>query len=199
MMFAIAAGFAAGLLHVLSGPDHLAAVAPLAAARGANEWRAGLRWGLGHTTGVVLIGVLLIAFRGMLPIDAISTHSERLVGVALIVVGAWTLYRARHGHHHEHERFASTRASFAMGTLHGLAGSSHFFGVLPALALPTQAAAIVYLAGFGIAAVVGMSVFAAAVSGIALMAGTRGLHAYRGVLYVCSASAFLVGGLWLVA
>ena len=30
----------------------------------------------------------------------------------------------------------------------GVAGSSHFFGVLPALALPTQGAALVYIGAF---------------------------------------------------
>jgi hypothetical protein len=196
-MFAIAAGFAAGLLHVLSGPDHLAAVAPLAARRDRNEWRSGLQWGLGHTAGVMLIGVLLIAFRGLLPIDAISAYSERLVGLALLMVGGWGLYRARHAHQHTHGA-ATVRASFAMGTLHGLAGSSHFFGVLPALALPTQAAALLYLVGFGVAAVAGMSLFAAAVGGLAVTAGRRNLPAYRGVLYACSLSAVVVGGFWLV-
>ena len=193
-MFAVAAGFAAGLWHVLAGPDHLAAVAPMAARRDRMEWRAGLQWGLGHTAGVMLIGLLLIAFRGLLPIDAISAYSERLVGVALLAVGVWTVYRAHHVHTHAH---ASTRASFAMGTLHGLAGSSHFFGVLPALALPTQAAAIWYLAGFGVAAVIGMSAFAGAIAALAARAGRRSVHAYRGVLYACSLSAFVVGGIWL--
>ena len=64
-MFAFFAGLAAGLLHVFSGPDHLAAVAPLAAdERSRPQWRAGLQWGLGHTVGVLLIaGLLLLASR----------------------------------------------------------------------------------------------------------------------------------------
>ena len=198
-MFAVIAGFAAGLLHVLSGPDHLAAVAPMAARPERAEWRTGFEWGLGHTAGVMSIGLLLIAFRGLLPIDAISAYSERLVGVALVAVGCWSVYRARHAHDHGHAHAAARAgASFAMGTLHGLAGSSHFYGVLPALALPTQAAAVWYLAGFGVAAVIGMSAFAAAVGTVAVRARHRGLHAYRGVLYACSLSAFVIGGFWLV-
>ena len=199
-MFAVLAGFAAGLLHVLSGPDHLAAVAPMAARPDRAEWRTGLEWGLGHTAGVMLIGILLIAFRGLLPIEAISAYSERLVGIALLAVGCWSIYRARraHEHTHDHQNARGTAASFAMGTLHGLAGSSHFFGVLPALALPTQAAALWYLAGFGVAAVAGMSAFAAVIGSIAMRARYRGLHAYRGVLYACSLSAFVIGGVWLV-
>jgi hypothetical protein len=94
---------------------------------------------------------------------------------------------------------ASVRASFAMGTLHGVAGSSHLFGILPALALPTQAAALLYLAGFGIGAVLAMTVFSAAIGALAARAAKRGVNAYRGVLYACSFAAFVVGGLWLVA
>ncbi|HEX4915139.1 MAG TPA: hypothetical protein VFV51_14335, partial [Vicinamibacterales bacterium] len=103
-MFAFFAGLAAGLLHVFSGPDHLAAVAPLAADTGRGHWRTGLQWGIGHTIGVLLIALLLLLIREQLPLETISAHSERLVGVALIAVGAWGVYKASragftpHGH-----------------------------------------------------------------------------------------------------
>ena len=99
--------------------------------------------------GVLLIGLLLLAFRQMLPIDALSAWSERAVGAALIVVGVWGVHRAtRLGvtklHDHLH-----ARASFAMGTLHGLAGSSHLFGILPAMAFASGVDGGFYLGGFG--------------------------------------------------
>jgi hypothetical protein len=195
-VFALAAGLATGLVHVLSGPDHLAAVAPLSAERDRPHWRAGLQWGLGHTTGVMLIGLLLISFRQLLPIDAISAYSERVVGIALLFVGSWGLLRANGSKRHTH---ATAKASFAMGALHGLAGSSHLFGVLPALALPTQMAAFAYLGGFGVGAVIAMTAFSAFVGAVAVNAARRGVNAYRGVLYACSLSAILVGGFWLIA
>jgi hypothetical protein len=195
-MFAAFAGLAAGLIHVLSGPDHLAAVAPLAADRVASRWRAGLQWGLGHTAGVLAVGLLLISFRGFLPIEDISAYSERLVGLALLGVGVWGLVQARHPRPHVH---ATGRASFAMGALHGLAGSSHLFGVLPALALPTNTAALAYLGGFGVGAVLAMTAFAAAIGALAVRATTFGGAASRSVLYACSLGAMVVGGLWLVA
>ena len=49
-----------------------------------------------------------------------------------------------------------------MGVLHGVAGSSHFFGVLPALALPTTSAAVLYIGAFGVGTVAAMTIFAAA-------------------------------------
>lgn len=195
-MFPVLAGLAAGLVHVLAGPDHLAAVAPLSVDRERPQWRAGLQWGLGHTAGVLAVGLMLIFFRTLLPIEAISVYSERLVGVVLVCIGVWGVARARSPRRHVH---ASSGASFAMGTLHGVSGSSHLFGVLPALALPTQAAAYWYLGGFGVGAVVAMTVFSALVGVIAVAAARRGVNAYRGMLYACSVCAFAVGGFWLVA
>lgn len=195
-MFAALTGLAAGAFHVLAGPDHLAAVAPMAAADDRPAWRAGLAWGIGHTAGVLVVGALLVTFRALLPLEALSLWSERLVGVALVAVGAWGLWQARSGHGHAH---VSGTPSFAMGTLHGLAGSSHFYGVLPSLALASQADSAAYLAGFGVGAVTAMTVFAALVGAVALAAGTSGAVVRRRVLYVASLAAVVVGGTWLFA
>jgi hypothetical protein len=195
-MLSALAGLAAGLVHVFSGPDHLAAVAPLAADRDRPQWRAGLQWGLGHTAGVIAIGLLLLAFRSVLPIDRISGVGERVIGVALLMVSVWAFARARSPRPHVH---TATAASFAMGALHGVAGSSHLFGILPAMALPSATSAISYLAGFGAGAVLAMTLFSAFIGALASGAARRGIDTYRGVLYACSLSAFLVGSFWLVA
>lgn len=193
-MFAFFAGLAAGLLHVFSGPDHLAAVAPLAADSDRSQWRTGLQWGIGHTAGVLVIACLLLVIREQLPLDLISAHSERIVGVALIIVGGWGVWKASrsgfkpHGHSH-------SGASFAMGVLHGLAGSSHLFGVLPALAFATRLESILYLAGFGAGAVAGMSAFSAAMG---LMSGRIPPRHSTSLLYASSAVALVIGGFWLI-
>jgi hypothetical protein len=195
-MFALFAGLAAGLLHVFSGPDHLAAVAPLVSGQSRSPWRAGLQWGLGHTAGVLLIAGLLLWLREQLPLDLVSAYSERLVGVALIAVGVWGIWKARAqstvSHSHTH-----AGASFAMGTIHGLAGSSHLFGVLPALAFTARIDSVLYLAGFGVGAITGMSAFAAGMGLLSLRVGTNARR-YRGLLYASSAVALVIGGVWLV-
>ena len=88
------AGLSAGTIHALSGPDHLSAVAPLVINERSRRWRMGLFWGIGHSLGVWLIGLIALVLRGFLPLDALSSWSERLVGVVLIGVGLWGLRRA---------------------------------------------------------------------------------------------------------
>lgn len=197
-MFAFLAGVAAGLLHVVSGPDHLAAVAPLASDRDRRQWLTGLQWGFGHTAGVVLIASLLLLLKDQLPLGAISAYSERVVGATLIAIGMWGVWRAYQRHRQPHgDGHTHGGTSFAMGTIHGLAGSSHLFGVLPALAFPSRAASMLYLAGFGLGAIAGMTAFSTAV-GLLSSRLDRRSRSYGGVLYASSAVALVVGGVWLV-
>jgi hypothetical protein len=211
-MLTLLSGAVAGFVHVLAGPDHLAAVAPLAIADRRRGWRAGFTWGLGHTGGVITVAAPAVLLRDLLPpIAVISAWSERLVGGALIAVGFWALRTAlrirttAHTHGavaHEHvqvERHAAANrqsshahASFLMGVLHGVAGSSHFLGVLPALALPTRSGAIGYIAAFGIGAIAAMTGFGAAVG------AAPGPRTHRAFMLAAAALAFVIGGAWLV-
>ena len=217
-MLTLLTGALAGLFHVLSGPDHLAAVAPLAVADGGRGWLAGWTWGLGHAAGVVAVAVLAVLLRDIVPpIAALSAASERVVGVALIVLGFWALRRSTgvqsaahvHGstaHEHLHvqagpgwmRRLGHAHASFYLGILHGVAGSSHFFGVLPALALPTRAAALLYIGAFGVGTVVAMTAFAALI-GVAGQRLPSGAGAHRLMMRATAIAAIVIGGIWLVA
>jgi hypothetical protein len=196
-MFAFFAGIASGLLHVFSGPDHLAAVAPLASDRERGQWLTGLQWGVGHTIGVLLIGASLLMLKEQLPLDAISAYSERVVGASLILIGSWGLWRAWARRAASIEVHTHAGASFSMGTIHGLAGSSHLFGVLPALAFPSRISSLLYLAGFGLGAIAGMTAFSTAV-GLLSSNLRRNSRSYSGLLYASSAFALVVGGVWLV-
>ena len=88
------AGLIAGFLHVLSGPDHLAAMAPYAVQGQRRAWRTGVRWGLGHTAGVLGVGLLALMFRDALHVEALSAWGERCVGFVLIGVGIWGMRAA---------------------------------------------------------------------------------------------------------
>jgi hypothetical protein len=214
----VVTGALAGLFHVLSGPDHLAAVTPLAVDDRRRGWIAGWTWGIGHASGVVVVAVIAVLARELLPpIDVISAWGERVVGAALIGVGLWAFRRSvrlepsphKHGrvsHNHLHvqagpawvRRLGHAHASFCMGVLHGVAGSAHFFGVLPALALPSEGAALVYIGAFGIGTIAAMTAFAAAVGLIGVSTG-RNTRLHRAMMTAAAFLAVLVGGAWLIA
>jgi len=91
-------------------------------------------------------------------------------------------------------RLGHGHASFAVGLLHGVAGTSHFFGVLPALALPTPAASFGYIAAFGLGTVAAMTAFAGAVGRV----GTTGARVpHHGLMAGTGVAAILVGCVWI--
>ena len=219
-MIAILSGLIAGAGHVWSGPDHLAALAPLAVRQPARAWLPGLRWGIGHSAGVAVIGVLSLLLRELLPVELLSSWGERCVGVMLVGIGLWGLRKALqntvHTHEHEHDgdhhahvhihspklnhaaaAHRHTHAAFGIGILHGLAGSSHLLGILPMLAFPTQMQAIGYLAAFAAGTVISMAGFSWAMGLAAKRAAGRGLKLYRALMVGCGAAAMIVGCVWL--
>lgn len=109
--FPLMAGLIAALLHVITGPDHLAAVMPFAIESKKKAWKIGLFWGLGHLAGMLSIGILFLIFREFIPVDKISNYSEQLVGIVLISIGIWAFYKIfnvdkKHQHMHIHSENA---------------------------------------------------------------------------------------------
>jgi len=103
-------GLAAACIHVLTGPDHLAAVGPLALNAKVKPWLIGMTWGIGHVVGMMMIGILFFFFREMIPIELISANGEKIVGLMLLLIGFWALFRLYrqnqskpHKHLHLHE------------------------------------------------------------------------------------------------
>lgn len=223
-MLTLFAGTAAGVLHVLTGPDHLATVGTLAVEERRRTWATGLVWGVGHTSGVWIVGVLVLVLRALLPLEQMASWSDRLASVGLIAIGLWGLYRglARqiHTHEHEHEGKAHhhhhahalsraghshshthvhTHLACGLGILHGLGGSSHFLGVLPALALPTSTHALIYLGGFGLGTVGAMAGFGWLMGRVAQRAVGFGPAVHRALVMGCGAAAIAIGCVWLTA
>lgn len=91
-----------GVIHVLTGPDHLSALATLSAnvASGPQAFWLGVRWGVGHSTGLLLVGSALILLSRnskndtvRVP-DSLSAFFESLVGFFLIFLGFYGIRRA---------------------------------------------------------------------------------------------------------
>ncbi|HYU33152.1 MAG TPA: High-affinity nickel transporter [Thermoanaerobaculia bacterium] len=202
-------GLLAGLVHALSGPDHLSAVAPLVVQERRRGWTTGLLWGMGHSVGVWVVGLLALALRGLLPINRLSSISERMVGAVLIAVGLWGLRRvwlarypaegaADETPHHHHLPARPSLAALWIGTLHGLAGSSHLLGILPALALPSLSASVAYVIAFGLGSIAAMVAFSSVLGLVAVRLTVRGPGAYQVLLGTFSAVSIAVGGWWLI-
>lgn len=183
------AGLLASMVHVWAGPDHLAAVVPLVFERTRRHWKVGASWGLGHVTGMLLIGALFYYFKDLIPVESISEYSELLVGFILIGIGVRALYRANqrqkhhehphihaegedsyihiHPHNHGQEQHKHRRrhkqdavAAAGIGVIHGLAGVSHFLIMLPVLGFSSDADSAMYLVGFGTGTILAMAFFA---------------------------------------
>jgi len=212
-MILFATGLLAGSLHVVTGPDHLAALAPLAVDDTKRAARVGAIWGLGHGLGVCAVGSIGIFAAQALDVNLVSSWSEFLVGLVLVLVGVWAIHRSMgvtvhvHDHAHDagddHEHFHvhtgkvhthghHQHAVFGVGALHGAAGTGHLFGVIPAMALgPADAA--VYLVAYLMAAVVSMSLFGGLLGRVVarggqalvrhLMLGSGGLAVSLGLLW----------------
>jgi len=86
-----------------------------------------------------------------------------------------------------------------IGALHGLAGTAHVLGVLPALAMPSRASAVAYVISFGIGSIIGMAMFTGALGMLVKGTGRFGRTGVRILLTASSTVAIVVGIVWLAS
>ena len=220
LLVALAIAFVLGLRHA-SDPDHLVAVTSLVAAedgdtRGAA--RLGAWWGLGHAAMLVVIGIPLIAFKSELP-PWLESGAEKAIGVVIVVLALrviWKWFRGdfragRHAHpepegahshlrpaqprEHGHRPVRTPRQAFAIGVLHGLAGTGAVVVLLLA-ALPTKLEAALALAVFAPMSIVSMALCTTAFAWVL----TRRIvePVYRSVLIPAFGLFGVTFGLWYV-
>lgn len=220
MKLPLVIGFFAALVHVLSGPDHLAAVTPLALERERKYWKVGLAWGLGHILGMLLIGWLYFFMKNLIPVEKISRYSEQFVGIMLILIGCWALYRLRrpktltypHTHHeslhihavsthsHTHEKLPSPHnelAAFGIGVVHGFAGISHFILMLPVLGYTSLWQSVMYMLGFAAGIVSAMVLYVSILEKISLSGAQRSKRILSIIQYTGAFAAIVIGIFWI--
>jgi ABC-type nickel/cobalt efflux system permease component RcnA len=168
-----------GLLHAFEA-DHILAVTNIVSQRTKvlPALKDGIFWGLGHTSTIFLIGVLMILFKVNIPEHSFSWF-EAAVGLMLILVATYRLCVflrderiSFHSHRHEHageNRHPHThihlkggklhRTSYGIGIVHGLAGSGALV-VLVMTQIGTVANSLLYLLIFGLGSIVGMTLVA---------------------------------------
>lgn len=209
-MFAILSlGFLLGMQHALEA-DHIAAVSSIAARRTevGDIVKHGLTWGLGHTLTLLVFAGAAILLGHAIP-EQVAGPLETAVGVMLVGLGAhllWRLWRDRvhlHAHRHDdgtvhihahshagetvpHERAPHTHAhgfrwrTLLVGLMHGMAGSAALL-VLTVSQAPSAAAALGYIALFGIGSMIGMGLLSTVIA-VPIAISARWLTRANGVL-----------------
>lgn len=176
----------AGFIHAFEA-DHLLGVGNIVSNRN-HIWQAmkdGVFWGLGHSSTIFFIGILMILFK-----VGISEHSfhyfEATVGLMLITLALYRILKyirsrqpvapqqkrfylvtadERHshfdtfGHIHTHEHGHSHRLAYGVGLVHGLAGSGALV-VLVMAQIKNPFEGLIYLLIFSLGAIAGMLVAA---------------------------------------
>ena len=107
---ALSLGFLLGLKHATDA-DHVVAVSTMVA-QYRNAWRGiwvGGSWGLGHTTPLLVLGVIILVFKETVldRYETVAPVFEAGVGIMLVLLGVqvfWNLRRGRlHLHSHTHD------------------------------------------------------------------------------------------------
>ena len=214
MQAVILTGVLAGFVHVISGADHLIAMAPSAINSPKKALRNGFSWGLGHSSGVLLLAFLAIFIKDITPLNKFSNIAEFLVGISLLIVGVIAIknslqlrvhshshkhengFAHRHYHFHTKEQKSNNKHSHALtgiGLLHGIAGGSHFLAILPALALSlTNACA--YLISYLIGSLISMNLFTCLISFTTFKASQKFI---KRLIAVAGGISFSLGLFWI--
>ena len=214
MLISILTGFAAGAVHVVSGADHMVAMAPSAIQKPKPALMQGLAWGVGHSAGVLILSVLGILAKDLINIELMSSYAEFLVGISLLIVGLLAIrtslrvnihmHKHMHGEATPHQHFhfhslgnkfhrSHTHAATGLGVLHGFAGASHLVAIIPALALPFFGA-ITYLFAYLLGSVFAMG---CVVLGISFAANKANKMFYPFLMRSIGGLSIVTGIFWL--
>ena len=182
-------GLVLGVQHALD-PDHLIAVSTIVSEQKNFKWASliGAFWGLGHTTTLFLVGLIVIGLRVTIP-PRLGSGLELLVALMLVILGVNVLRKTfgaervhlhthshnpeTHTHFHVHEnpqqdhghqhQFKAMRRPFIVGMVHGLAGSAALM-LLVLSTIESPLAGLLYIAIFGLGSVGGMLLLSGLIS-----------------------------------
>lgn len=212
-------GLVAGCLHTLSGPDHLAALAPLSIGRTKMESAAvGALWGCGHDAGQVIFGILFLILKDKLQIELLRTWGARVVGITLLAIGVMGIKEASdvpepcvavESGNLQVSLLDSTPslksgkkkfgyATFATGIVHGLQPDALLM-VLPALALPSRVAGAAFLFMFLLGTIMAMGGYTAFIGSCSDALKNRIPRITEGLSWGSSLIAIALGGAVLLS
>jgi len=153
ILFAAVVGFG----HAFEA-DHILAVSSIVSKRNniILAIKDGIFWGLGHTSTIVVIGMVIIIGKATF-LQGYFSYFEAAVGIMLIVLGLSRLYN----YWQENESLVMVdgnkghKLAYNVGLIHGLAGSGAMV-LLVMSEIESSTLSILYLLIFGIGSIVGM-------------------------------------------
>ncbi|RMG56705.1 MAG: urease accessory protein [Bacteroidetes bacterium] len=180
--------------------DHLIAVSNIATKRQhlALAVKDGIFWGLGHTSTILLIGLLIIVGRLSVP-ESMFSYLEAAVGVMLMVLGGYRLvqvWRFREDTHHLADEGTKHHLAYGVGLVHGLAGSGAMV-LLVMSEISSSAVSMLYLLIFGLGSILGM-LLAAGLLSLPVSKRVVGNLGLQLVLSVLSSLLCLGYGAWIL-
>ena len=190
-----------GSLHAFEA-DHMAAVTSFVVRkpRPRDAMRFGLQWALGHGGAILIAGAFLI-FVGLAIPENATGIMERLVGVALVILGASTAWMAHRAHVRAHthpDEHSHNRAPTAIGLMHGLAGAAPAVALVPLAVIDSAVSGLAYLLLFGIGTAVSMAAYAAAAGYFAGRASGISERVGRGIGQLTGLTTIAIGIFWLI-
>ena len=185
-----------GALHAFEA-DHMAAVTSFVVRepRPREAVRFGAQWALGHGGAILIAGALLMFLGLQIPESATGTM-ERLVGLALVALGAWTAWIAHRAHLRAHAH--PHGAPVAIGLVHGLAGAAPAVALVPLAVIDSAAAGIGYLLLFTLGTALSMSAYAVTAGLMAARANGFGERAGRLIGQFTGVGTIAIGIFWLI-
>lgn len=148
----------AGLEHAFEA-DHLLAVNNLVTNRSKikDALKDGMFWGVGHTSTIFIVGVLMIGFKISIS-ENIFSYLEAVVGIMLIVLGAYRLTKLFYKKRHSHTYYHSHEHTHSNGVTHTHMHAHTYFHSHPVEAFPhDHSGSASYRAAFWVGLVHGLA------------------------------------------
>ncbi len=214
-------GLAIGLQHAFE-PDHVAALTTQLSKQKSKSQTIrqllkegtfkssmlGALWGAGHTTTLVIMGLLMFVLAINIPTN-IFLGFEFIVGLMLVFLALTTFsnkkfFKLKHIHPHAHDNgtihihphdhvgeHTHSHKSYIIGCIHGLAGSGSLV-VLTATTLGNFETVLSFILIFGIGSVIGMALVSSLI-GLPLAFTNKTDSANKILRYLAGTASLLIG------
>eukprot|EP00483_Globobulimina_turgida_P008599 UN08617 len=84
-----------GVVHVMTGPDHLSALSTLSVGKPLKTaFGLGVRWGCGHSFGLLIVAIIFFAVGQHVNLSVLSYWADLFVGIFMILLGVWYILKA---------------------------------------------------------------------------------------------------------